>query len=211
MTALPAVLRHGFTLQGLAAGLGIFALACLADRPWGEAAMLGWCGHILTYAALLLRRLGHATPDVMRQRARMMTEGRGVVTALSVLASATSLMILVVQGATGQNSGLAGGAIAVVAILLSWFYVHLLFAQDYVHEYWIYEGGLLFPGGDGTPEFGEFLYFAFTIGMTFQLSDVTTNSPRMRRIVLRHALVAFAFNAVILAASVNIVAGLDRD
>ena len=66
----------------------------------------------------------------------------------------------------------------------------------------------MFPGGDGTPEFAEFLYFAFTIGMTFQVSDVTTNTPRMRRLVLVHGLVAFAFNAMILAATVNIVVGL---
>ncbi len=70
------------------------------------------------------------------------------------------------------------------------------------------EGGLVFPGGDGTPEFTEFLYLAFTIGMTFQVSDVTTGTPRMRRLVLLHGLVAFAFSAMILAATVNIVAGL---
>lgn len=70
------------------------------------------------------------------------------------------------------------------------------------------EGGLVFPGGDGTPEFTEFLYLAFTIGMTLQVSEVTTSTPRMRRLVLLHGLVAFALNAMILAATVNIVAGL---
>jgi len=70
------------------------------------------------------------------------------------------------------------------------------------------EGGLVFPGGDGKPVITEFLYLAFTIGMTFQVSDVTTSTPRMRRLVLLHGLVGFAFNAMILAATVNIVAGL---
>ena len=135
-----------------------------------------------------------------------MTEGRAVLTALSVLASMTSLLIVVLQldAATGR----AGMVLAVVAIILSWFYAHLLFAQDYAHEYWMTEGGLVFPGGDGTPVITEFLYLAFTIGMTFQVSDVTTSTPRMRRLVLLHGLVGFAFNAMILAATVNIVAGL---
>jgi uncharacterized membrane protein len=118
-----------------------------------------------------------------------------------VLTAGASLLFLVLRW-----DGLGGG-LAILAIMLSWFYVHLLFAQDYAHEYWMQERGIEFPGGDGTPEFSEFLYFAFTIGMTFQVSDVTTSSAGMRRLVLIHGLVAFAFNAVILAATVNIVAG----
>ena len=80
-----------------------------------------------------------------------MTEGRAVLTALSVLASMTSLLIVVLQ--LDAAAGRAGMILAVVAIILSWFYAHLLFAQDYAHEYWMTEGGLVFPGGDGTPEF----------------------------------------------------------
>ena len=204
---LPAVLRHGFTLQGLAVGLFVFVLFALLGTSVGHAAMLGWCAHVLTYATLLLRRLARAAPATMRQRARAMTEGRAMVTGLSVLASGASLLIVVLQLAGGGDRGVMGGLLAILAILLSWYYVHLLFAQDYAHEYWMEEAGLVFPGGDGTPEFSEFLYFAFTVGMTFQVSDVTTNTPRMRRFVLLHGLVAFAFNAVILAAAVNMVAG----
>ena len=198
---LPGILRHGFTLQGLGMGLAVFLLLRVLGLPWEMAAMLGWSAHILTYAALVLHRLAEAPPDAMRSRARGMTEGRAMVTGLSVLAAGASLLFLVLR-----CEGL-GGVVAILAIILSWFYVHLLFAQDYAHEYWMQESGLVFPGGDGTPEFAEFLYFAFTIGMTLQVSDVTTDSPAMRRLVLMHGLVAFAFNAVILAAAVNIVAG----
>jgi uncharacterized membrane protein len=194
-------LRRGFTLQGLAVGLAVFLLLKLLGLSWESAGMLGWSAHVVTYATLLLRRLGNAQPKTMRNRAREVTEGRAMVTGLSVLASGASLVFLV-----WRWDGLGGG-LAILAIILSWFYVHLLFAQDYAHEYWTQESGLVFPGGDGTPEFTEFLYFAFTIGMTFQVSDVTTDSAGMRRLVLIHGLVAFAFNAVILAATVNIVAG----
>ena len=68
-------------------------------------------------------------------------------------------------------------------------------------------GGLAFPGSEG-PDHAEFLYLAFVVGMTCQVSDVTTASAPMRRLVLLHALVAFGFNAVILAAAVNLAAGL---
>lgn len=198
---LPGTLRRGFTLQGLGVGLSVFLLLWLLGLSVEPAALLGWSAHVVAYAALLLHRLGEAPPERMRARAREMVEGRGVVTGLSVLAAGASLLFLVLRW-----NGL-GGPTAILAIILSWFYVHLLFAQDYAHEYWMQESGLEFPGGDGTPEFSEFLYLAFTIGMTFQVSDVTTNTPGMRRLVLVHGLVSFAFNAVILAAAVNIVAG----
>ena len=207
---LPPVLRHGFTLHGLALGLVAFILLRLLGFTLADAAMLGWCAHVVTYAALVLHRLGDAPAETMRYRARAMTEGRAVITALSVLAAAASLLIVVQQLVLRQDQGLTGLLIALIAITLSWCYVHLLFAQDYAHEYWMQEAGLVFPGGDGTPEFSEFLYFAFSIGMTFQVSDVTTNAPRMRRLVLLHGLVSFAFNAVILAAAVNTVAGLGK-
>jgi len=206
--SLPGILRHGFTLQGLAVGGGAFALVLAFGLPTGHAVMWGWCAHVVVYAGLLWHRLGQAPASTMRRRARDMTEGRAVLTLLSVLASAASLLIVVLQ--LRAAAGLGGTLLAVLAIILSWFYVHLLFAQDYAHEYWTTEGGLVFPGGDGTPEFSEFLYLAFTIGMTFQVSDVTTNTAHFRRMVLLHGLVAFAFNAVILAAAVNTVAGLGR-
>jgi uncharacterized membrane protein len=198
---LAGPMRRGFALPGMAVGLAVF-LALLPTRLSIEtAAMLGWSAHVITYASLLLHRLGKAPPEAMRRRAREMAEGRSMVTWLSVLAAAASLLFLVLRW-----DGLVG-FLAIPAIILSWFYVHLLFAQDYAHEYWTQECGIEFPGGDGTPEFSEFLYFAFTIGMTFQVSDVTTSSPAIRRLVLIHGLVAFAFNAAILAAAVNIVAG----
>ena len=198
---LPAILRRGFTLPALAVGLVVFLILLTTGLTVEMAAMLGWSAHVLTHAALLLRRLGNATPETMRNRAREIVEGRKAVSALSVLAAAASLLFLVFRW-----DGLGGG-VAIPAIILSWFYVHLLFAQDYAHEYWTHECGIEFPGGDGTPEFSEFLYIAFTVGMTFQVSDVTTSSPAMRRLVLTHGLVSFGFNAVILAAAVNIVAG----
>ncbi|MFO0004532.1 MAG: DUF1345 domain-containing protein [bacterium] len=77
----------------------------------------------------------------------------------------------------------------------------------YAHEYWQAQQGIAFPG-DEEPLFSDFLYLAFTIGMTFQTSDVSFTSRSLRRVVLAHALVSFLFNVVIIAAAVNLAAGL---
>jgi uncharacterized membrane protein len=94
--------------------------------------------------------------------------------------------------------------------------VHTLFAVHYAHGYYGdaprdgrggIAGGLAFPGG-AEPDYWDFLYFSFVIGMTSQVSDVQTTSPWMRRLCLAHGIVSFFFNTVILALTVNSAAGL---
>jgi len=98
-------------------------------------------------------------------------------------------------------------ALASVTILISWILMHSVFAAHYAHRYFQTGQGLIFPG-DIAPRFGEFLYFALTIGMTYQVSDVTTDSQAMRRLVLTHAVIAFGFNTVIIAITVGLVSSL---
>jgi uncharacterized membrane protein len=99
-----------------------------------------------------------------------------------------------------------------VTIAISWGFVHHLFGVRYAHEYWQMGGrGLDFPKGiegEERPDFTDFLYFAFTIGMTFQTSDVAVSARLLRQLTLVHALVSFLFNAVIVAAAVNLAASL---
>ncbi|WP_424810390.1 DUF1345 domain-containing protein [Roseococcus sp. YIM B11640] len=203
-----SILRHVITLKSVAGGLLLFLGAWSAGVSLGTAAMLGWSAHVVFYAALLIHHLGQAEPEQMRRRARDLAEGRATVLVLSVLAASASMLTVVLQLAGREEHELGGLVVPILTIVLSWFYVHLLFAQDYAHEYWTNDSGIEFPGGDGTPEFSEFLYFAFTIGMTFQVSDVTTSAPRMRRLVILHGLTAFWFNAAIIASAVNTVASL---
>ena len=99
-------------------------------------------------------------------------------------------------------------AFATGAVALSWAFVHVLLAHHYMHEHWLGGGrGLVFPGEE-RPGTTDFLYLALTVGMTCQVSDVTTASAAMRRLVLLHGLVSFLFNAVIVGAAVNIAAGV---
>jgi uncharacterized membrane protein len=105
---------------------------------------------------------------------------------------------------------------AAVAVLVSWTFVHTIFALRYAHRYYFdardverhaVTGGLIFPGKDH-PAYPDFAYFSFVIGMTCQVSDVQISSPDMRRLALVHGLISFLFNTAILAMFVNIVAGL---
>ena len=195
-------------LAALVVGASAGSLAGL-HLPSSTAVLVGWCAAATVYIAVSLRTLARATPEALRRRAELLKEGKWAVLAASVAAAIASLGAVVVDLAAARGSPGATGsaALAAVTLLLSWTFVHVLFASHYAHEYWLAGGGLEFPGS-GRPDHAEFLYLAFVVGMTCQVSDVTTASAPMRRLVLLHALVAFGFNAVILAAAVNLAAGL---
>lgn len=103
----------------------------------------------------------------------------------------------------------------IAAITTSWILLHTIFTIRYAHLYHSYHGltkedengGIEFPGG-GAPDYIDFAYFSFVIGMTFQVSDVTISSKTVRRYVLMHSLISFVFNTIIVALTVNIIAGI---
>jgi uncharacterized membrane protein len=115
------------------------------------------------------------------------------------------------NAAGGISLGLVllGGA----TIVLSWLFAHTAFAVHYAHEYFAdrgprHEPGLIFPGRAKAPDYWDFLYFSFVVGMTCQVSDVQVATQSWRRLVLAHGVVSFLFNTVVLALSINLVAGL---
>ena len=202
-------LRHRPILLA-AAGLGGF-IVCLGwalGLPAQTALLVGWCTATLSYVGPTLRFMHRATPAQMRRRAALLDEGEGAILTASLAAAIAA--IAAVAWFLASKSGRMGApevALALLSIALSWVFVHLLFAVRYAHEYWQADGGLEFPG-DEAPAFDDFLYFAFTIGMTFQTSDVAVSKRLLRQLALVHALVSFLFNVVILAAAVNVAAGL---
>jgi uncharacterized membrane protein len=205
-----AQLRHRPMLSAaLVAGATAGPLAGLRLSP-STAVLVGWCMAAVVYIAVTLRTLARATPEALRRRAALLEEGEWAVLAACVAAAVASLGAVVgFAAARGSPAATGSAALAALTLLLSWAFVHVLFAGHYAHEYWLAGGGLIFPGGE-RPDHAEFLYLAFAVGMTCQVSDVTTASAPMRRLVLLHALVAFGFNAVILAAAVNLAAELVR-
>jgi uncharacterized membrane protein len=105
-----------------------------------------------------------------------------------------------------------------ISVVLSWTLIHTIFTFRYAHLYYTcrmeekgiekeQEGGLQFPNED-SPDYLDFAYFSFVIGMTFQVSDVVITSRQIRHLVLFHGLISFVYNTVILALSVSIIAGL---
>ena len=123
------------------------------------------------------------------------------------------LLLTVGQHRLGENV-LLFATVGAATTALSWGLVHLLFALEYAQVYYAPvdiggapTGGLDFPGGH-QPNYIDFLYFSFVIGVACQTAEVSTLTRAMRKIVLAQGLIAFAFNTVILAATVNIAAGL---
>lgn len=106
--------------------------------------------------------------------------------------------------------------LAIVAVIISWWLVHTIFTLLYAHLFYDTDtddgqtreiGGLEFPGKED-PDYLDFVYFSFVIGMTFQVSDVEISSRKIRRFALLHALLSFAFNTAILALSINVISGM---
>jgi uncharacterized membrane protein len=193
------------TLAALVVGIAVGAVARLRGGFWLHTAMFGWCAFVLVHAVLVLSRMWPADAARMRAHARALDEGRFAVLSLSLVAAAASLVAVALDLA---DSTPGYTALGVATVVLSWCYVHLLFGQDYAREYWLSGGGIHFPGGVAEPPFSEFLYLAFSVGTTNGVTDMVTHSVSIRRIALLHGLIAFAFNAVIVAGTVGIVTGL---
>jgi uncharacterized membrane protein len=103
----------------------------------------------------------------------------------------------------------------IATLVLAWLFVNTIFAHHYAHLYYdppdpgsgaAERGGLSFPGTDA-PDFSDFCYFAFGIGMTCQVADVTIQSRRIRRLATLHGLLAFSFNLGVMAMTINVMAG----
>jgi uncharacterized membrane protein len=99
---------------------------------------------------------------------------------------------------------------SVLTVALSWPVVHTVFALRYAHEYYTTTrpGGIDFKSGQYKPDYGDFTYVAFTVGMTFQVSDTDIGNRLIRHTVLRHALISYLFGAIIVALMVNVMATL---
>ena len=113
----------------------------------------------------------------------------------------------------GKNTGatkmyLIG--VGVLSVVLSWAVVHTVFTLRYARAYYAPEPGGIDFNNSGPPAYADFAYLAFTIGMTFQVSDTNITAKPVRQIALRHALLSYLFGAVILAVAINVFASLLR-
>lgn len=196
----------------LLVGLGVAILAAAAaslSLRATTAVLIGWDLGVVAYAVMFLALIRHATPDSLRRISALLDEGRWGVLAVTIIAALASLGAIVAELAqvhgrphAGWTEGLAGAT-----VVLSWFFIHLIFTTHYAHEFWRDGSGLSFPGND-QPTYSEFLYFSFCIAVASQVSDVSTQSSSMRQLVLAHSMVAYLFNTAVIALGVNIAASL---
>lgn len=160
-----------------------------------------------------------AMPKTMRRNAQSQDEGRLVILSLITAAACASILaITFILRETKEKDiriVIPHIILAVITIMGSWLLVHTIFAMHYAHEYYQNHktqsdskaGGLDFPK-DIEPDYWDFLYFSFIIGMTSQVSDVQITSRSLRRLSLFHSILSFFFNTAIVAMSINIIAGL---
>jgi uncharacterized membrane protein len=142
-----------------------------------------------------------------------------VLTSLAGIAAIAAIIaqLAIVKDFSGMIKGLHIG-LAAATIVSAWFFIHLTYAFHYAHEYFdeyfaepgrpaTERGGLAFPGTEH-PDYYDFLYFSYVIGVACQTADVNISSPAMRRVALVHCVLALFFNSAVLALTINIAAGL---
>lgn len=129
---------------------------------------------------------------------------------LSGLASLLAIGVVLVTSRAGHGAGRdLGILLGVVSLAISWTVVHTVFTTRYAGIYYQAGGGIDFHQGE-PPRFSDFAYVSFTVGATFQVSDTDLTSNAMRVEVLRHLLLSYTFGAVLIAVTLNLVAGLAR-
>ncbi|MBS2031714.1 MAG: DUF1345 domain-containing protein [Deltaproteobacteria bacterium] len=203
-----AMTRLGYSL---AAGLAVYV--ALWPFKWPVRLVASWDVLSLVETLLGWWIIVESDPDETRRLSWAENPGRGVLGPLVLGASFINLfaaMWLLRHAKTlglPHNVEVALVVLCLIAVVCSWFLTHTTFGGHYLHLYFEHDEGLEFPGKH-PPSAWDFAYFAFTLGMCFQVSDVSISSPTIRKAVLIHALMSFAYNTAILALAINLIVGL---
>lgn len=196
-----------------AVGIGVAAYAATSFlAPWQLALLVGWdivAVVLLTWIWILI-----VTRSAMATEAEASRDDDSRATAFLLVVGAAIASLPGVAFALLEATEETGIAVAmltvasVATIVLSWALVHTVYLLRYAHlDYQEPTGGVEFPS-EPSPDFIDFAYLSFTVGMTFQVSDTTITDRAIRRLVLHHALISYLFGAVIVAVTINVLAGL---
>ena len=198
---------------------GLIALLLPAWLHWATRLLCLWDVGMLCFLGWTWVLMLTATPELMHRNAQRQDPGRWVLLSLVTAAACISILAIVflLQNTKGAPVRLVllHVTLSGVTIVGSWLLVHTIFASHYARLYYqegktlaeCKDDGLDFPG-DSEPDYWDFLYFAFVIGMTSQVSDVAVRSRTLRRLSLLHGILSFFFNTSLLAMTINLVAGL---
>lgn len=201
-------------LSALAGGCAFLAIPASMQGPSRGA--ISWDLGAGLFLLLTILAVGNATPERLRHRASQQDTKFWIILGIIVIAAMASLASLVFVLQKQQDlSGpplTARIIVAAITLFVSWVFVHTAFAIHYAHYFYgdpapkgHRRGGLAFPGIEN-PDFWDFIYYSFVVGMTCQVSDVQVTSRAMRHLTLAHGVLSFFFNAGVLALAVNILA-----
>jgi len=206
------------------------------DWRWTTKAVIGWDLGVLVTLVMLVRLMSRKIgSDEMAKRSNRLDEGRGAVLLIGVVGACAAIAAVIVEmtlnkGDKGLHQADRLGLI-ITTVTLSWAFVQMIFAVHYAHDYYMplpspdldlvtdeiaetprrpnktrYRCGLDFPGDDETPDYWDFVHFSVVIGVACATADVNIESKAIRRLVTAHCALAFVFNAVILALTINLSA-----
>ncbi len=197
----------------LGGGIVAGAICGVGFRSWPFAVVGGWTIAAAIFLAITWSYVIGCSADETSRAATAQDDTRAEAGALLVTSSVMSLGGVIfglvrASKLTGWREVVLT-VLSVMVVVLSWAVVHTVFMLRYAHEFYSAEGGTGIDFGDeARPDYLDFAYLAFTIGMTFQVSDTQIKSRIIRRTVLRQALLSYVFGTVIVAVTINVVAGL---
>ena len=210
---------HRRLMLGLVTAVAV-AFLLPAILPPSARLAIAWDSAVVVFLVTTWWVVQSTPQELMQQTVLANDQGRVAILVFMLLAVAASLaaIFFLIQKAADADvrPSRAQVALAVFTIVCSWFLTHVMFALHFAHRFYRDDpatpesdatGGLNFPGEE-RPHYWDFIYFAFVIGMTAQVSDVQVTSRPMRHLVLWHSILSFAFYTIILALSINIVASV---
>lgn len=207
---------HQRLVVGACVGAGVAAI----PSPWTLElqVLVAWIAGATAYLVLAWRLAMVFDADSTRSRAQSQDQPSVIWFSLLLLSAFASVAAIAMLLSNSREMALLARVghvlVSLLALVSSWLLMQCIFAFRYAHLYYQTElkghpagGGLQFPGVL-PPDYFDFLYYAHVVGMTSQVSDVVVTSRPMRHLTLLHSLAAFAFNMMVLALSVNVMAGL---
>ena len=200
-------------LVAVASGVVVGAAVCVL-RTWPDGVLLGWITTGTVFVSWMWIIIWPMNAETTAAFARREDPGRAATETTVLVAAVASLgavAAFLTSGSSGQESADLQAALTVLSVALAWVTVHTVFTTRYARLYYAdaHREAVDF-NEDAAPQYSDFAYLAFTIGMTFQVSDTDLKTKMIRRTALRHALLSFMFGAIIIATTINLVAGLAK-
>lgn len=179
---------------------------------WQLTVLVGFVVAAGVHLALVWTSIWGLDVAATRASAQRQDDSRAVSSTILLVAATASLAAVVVGLVkAGQVAGVERGLLTagtVATVVTGWVTVHSVYLLHYAHLYYYErpEGGIGFPG-DEEPDYLDFAYFAFTVGMTYQVSDTEIRDRRIRRMTVQQALLSFLFGTVVIGTTINLMAG----